>query len=105
MANSLFEQLTTGCVRAGLELSARALIWNVKAPSGLAMTPGFLQEVYVADTAVAQRNAAPLTGQTNAPVILLDITDAQQLAGAAGKQKELSLFVILLSLKPRSTPL
>lgn len=87
------------------ELSpGRALIWIVMAPSMLEIAPGLLQQVYAPDAGAALRQAAPLIGQANSSVLLLDITDARQLGGDARRDDEAGHAIILLALKLRSTP-
>lgn len=86
------------------EVSAgRPMIWIVKAPSRLEMSPGLLQQVYAADAAAAVRHAAPLVGQTNASIVLQDITDARRLGGDSRRDADMANTVILLALKLRST--
>lgn len=85
-------------------LPGRALIWIVMAPSMLEIGPGLLQQVYAPDAGAALRQAAPLIGQANASILLLDITDARQLGGDARGDDEAGNAIILLALKLRSTP-
>ena len=85
-------------------LKGRAMIWVVKAPAALVLSPGLLQQMYAADTLVAAGLAAPLTGQTNASIVLLDVTDARPVGGNSKKEEDDTVpLVTLLALKLRST--
>ena len=85
-------------------LKGRAMIWVVKAPAALLLSPGLLQQMYAAETLVAAGLAAPLTGQTNASIVLLDVTDARPVGGNSKKEEDDTVpLVTLLALKLRST--
>ena len=78
------------------------MIWNVKGISSMLGTPGFLQQLYSIDGAVAPGRVTPLVGESNSSVMLEAMTeDGDRYSGV---DKQPMAISILVALRLKSTP-
>lgn len=106
--NSGPEETYTGTLESiGLEQELsenRAMIWVVKGPRGTVWSPGLLEQVYAADLAANPGHSPPLTGESNASIVLQTMADPKMPASAEKRQQATLAMVVLVTLRLKSTP-
>jgi len=61
------------------------LLWTVRAPTGMALTAGLLQQSYAADSATPAGQTAPLVGERHNDITLHTMEEKKE--GSASKEK------------------